>query len=177
MSLASPWPPPPCFLTSAPFLPLTICESSSCSPLLPERRDRWATRPLTVITDPFPSHHLAPDLLSLSSEHRALFLQSQTQGVVMIPVHLGHSPWANWKCNSCGWFCSYYCTDFILLVYLSPLQYAHQEYGRLHTLAQDFCLHFFSLLRTVSLFGADSKFPTGQTLCVAGFLPLRVSSI
>lgn len=40
-----------------------------------------------------------------------------------------------------------------------------------------FCFHFFSLLRTVPLFGADSKFPTGQTLCVAGFLPLRVSSI
>lgn len=115
--LASPWPPSlPVSLHQLHFCLWLSVRAPLLHPSWPELRDRWATRPLTVITDPFPSHHLAPDLLSLSSEHRALFLQSQAQEVVMIPVHLGHSPWANSKSNSCGWFCPYYCTDFILLV-------------------------------------------------------------
>lgn len=50
------------------------------------------TSPLTVITDPFPSHRLAPDLFFLRSEHGALYPQSVVQEVVMISVHSGYSP-------------------------------------------------------------------------------------
>lgn len=92
--------------------------------LQPQPRDRWATGPLTVITDPFPSHHLAPDLLFLSSEHRASFLQSQVQEVVMISVHSGYSPWATSNSKSPDTFLSHYhllFSDVSLLCYCWPV--------------------------------------------------------
>ena len=61
--------------------------------LRPEPEDRWATAPLTVITDPFPSHYLAPDLpLPRPPEHGAIFLQCRVQEVIMIPVHYVFGP-------------------------------------------------------------------------------------
>lgn len=64
------------FLESAPFLFQFLRELRWLTLPGPEPRDRCSAGPLTVIINPFPGHRLAPDLLSLSSEHRASFPQS-----------------------------------------------------------------------------------------------------
>lgn len=126
--LASPW------LPSLPVssLHLHFCLGASARALVvrprrPELRDRWASGPLTVITDPFPSHHLALDLHSLSSEEEAFFLQSQARELVMIPVQRGHSPWTRSSSNSRGFFCSRCCADSSLLVQPLLEDHKHRE--------------------------------------------------
>lgn len=112
VSLASPWLPSlPVSCLGASAKALVVC------PRRPQPRDRWASGPLTVITDPFPSHHLAPDLYSLSSEEGASFLQSQAQKLVMIPVQRGRGSWT-WSSfvSRRGCFCSCCWSDSLLLI-------------------------------------------------------------
>lgn len=69
VSPASPW--LPSLPVSSPRLHFCLGASARAlvvHPRWPEPRDRWASGPLTVITDPFPSHHLAHDLPSLGSK-------------------------------------------------------------------------------------------------------------
>lgn len=109
VSLASPWPPSlPVFLHQLHFCLRVSVRTPVILLLSAEAKNRWVAGPFTVITDPFPSHHLASDLLFLSSECGALFLQSRVQKVAMIPVHLGYTPWATSSSKSRDRFFSYY---------------------------------------------------------------------
>lgn len=157
VSLASPW------LPSLPVSSLQLHWALVIHPRQPELRDRWASGPLTVITDPFPSHHLAPDLHSLSSEEEALFLQSQARELVMIPVQRGHSPWTRSSSDSRGCFCSRCCSGISLLI--QPLLEDHKQQEQR------------SLQKSLPAPGTDNTSLTGQVMGGARSICLRASSI
>lgn len=167
----------PCI--SSIFVSWCLQKLQSSTLLQPELRDRWETRPLTVITDPLPRHHLAPDLLSLGAEHGALFLWSQVQEVIMIPVHLGYRPWAQLKLlKSC----------LILLLGLTShytVADAQQLYLHTHTeltkatMSASFQLPNSKCLKDeqCSCVCDGHTFLTDQMLCLAKFAPLRDTCI